>query len=101
MWRNDDTALTQQPKLVAERRQRHPEEEGEIAYTRRIYLEVTGDFAGSAAVIVAGVVIVATGVTTADAIASALIAVLILPRTWGLVRDAVDVLSRQPRRGST
>lgn len=66
---------------------------------RGAYLEVMGDFAGSAAVIVAGVVIVVTGVTTADAIASGLIAVLILPRTWGLLRDAVDVLLEATPKG--
>lgn len=66
---------------------------------RGAYLEVMGDFAGSAAVIIAGVIIVVTGLTTADAIASALIAVLILPRTWGLLRDAVDVLLEATPKG--
>ena len=47
---------------------------------------------GSAAVILSGVVILATGFTEADAIASAVIGLMILPRTWGLLREAVDVL---------
>lgn len=47
---------------------------------------------GSAAVIVAAVVIWAIGFTAADAIASAVIGLMILPRTWGLLREAVDVL---------
>ena len=59
---------------------------------RGAYLEVMGDLAGSAAVIVAAVVIAATGWTPADTIASLLIAVLILPRTLALLREATDVL---------
>jgi cobalt-zinc-cadmium efflux system protein len=59
---------------------------------RAAYLEVMGDLAGSAAVIVAGAVIAATGWAGADAVASVAIAVLILPRTWGLLRNATDVL---------
>jgi cobalt-zinc-cadmium efflux system protein len=59
---------------------------------RGAYLEVLGDLAGSAAVIVAAVVISLTGWTQADAVASAVIGLLILPRTWRLLREAVDVL---------
>jgi cobalt-zinc-cadmium efflux system protein len=59
---------------------------------RGAYLEVLGDLLGSIAVIVAAVVIAITGLTQADAIASVVIAALILPRTWSLLRDAVDVL---------
>lgn len=59
---------------------------------RGAYLEVLGDLLGSAAVIGAAVVIWATGFTRADAIASAVIGLLILPRTWGLLREAIDVL---------
>ncbi len=59
---------------------------------RGAYLEVLGDLLGSAAVIVSGVVIWATGFTEADAIASAVTGLMILPRTWGLLREAVDVL---------
>jgi cobalt-zinc-cadmium efflux system protein len=66
--------------------------QSESLNVRGAYLEVLSDFAGSVAVIVAGLVIVATGVTTADAIASILIGLLIFPRTWRLLRDAVDVL---------
>ena len=66
---------------------------------RGAYLEVMGDFAGSAAVIIAGVIIVVTGFGAADAIASAFIAILILPRTWGLLRDAVDVLLEATPKG--
>ena len=66
---------------------------------RGAYLEVLSDFAGSGAVLVAGVVIVATGFTAADAIASAAIGLLILPRTWSLLRDAVDVLLEATPKG--
>ena len=56
------------------------------------YLEVLGDAASSAAVIVAGAVILITGWSIADPIASAAIALFILPRTWTLLRQAVNVL---------
>jgi cobalt-zinc-cadmium efflux system protein len=66
---------------------------------RGAYLEVLGDLAGSAAVIVAAVVIAATGWTPADAIASAVVGVMIIPRTWRLLRDAVEVLLEAAPKG--
>jgi len=66
---------------------------------RGAYLEVMGDFAGSAAVIVAAIVIGLTGWSAADAVASALIGVLILPRTFGLLREATDVLLEATPKG--
>ncbi len=59
---------------------------------RGAYLEVMGDLAGSGAVIVAAVVISLTGWLAADVVASVAIALLILPRTFALLRDATDVL---------
>ena len=59
---------------------------------RGAYLEVMGDLAGSAAVIVAAIVISVTGWVQADVVASVLIGLLILPRTYHLLREAVDVL---------
>jgi len=59
---------------------------------RGAYLEVLGDMLGSVAVIVAAVVIIATGWAPADPIASVLVALLIVPRTWSLLREAVEVL---------
>jgi cobalt-zinc-cadmium efflux system protein len=59
---------------------------------RGAYLEVWGDLLGSVAVLAAAAVIAVTGFRAADPIASALIGVLILPRTWRLLREAVDVL---------
>lgn len=66
---------------------------------RGAYLEVMGDLAGSAAVIVAALVIALTGWTQADAVASALIGLLILPRTWGLLREAIDILLEATPKG--
>jgi cobalt-zinc-cadmium efflux system protein len=59
---------------------------------RGAYLEVMGDFAGSAAVIVAAGIIALTGWVQADAVASVAIALLILPRTFALLREATDGL---------
>ena len=59
---------------------------------RGAYLEVLNDAFGAAAVLVAGLVIRFAGFLQADAIAAGLIGLLILPRTWGLLREAVDVL---------
>jgi len=66
---------------------------------RGAYLEVMGDLVGSGAVIVAAIVIMTTGRVGADAIASVLIAVLILPRTWSLLKEAVDVLLEASPKG--
>ena len=59
---------------------------------RAAYLEIIGDLLGSGAVLVAGAVILFTGFGRADAIASLVIALLILPRAVGLMKDSVDVL---------
>ena len=66
---------------------------------RGAYLEVFGDLAGSAAVVIAAVIIARTGQTGADAVASVLIALLIIPRTWRLLRDAVDILLEATPKG--
>ncbi len=67
---------------------------------RGAYLEVLGDLVGSAAVIVAGLVILFTGFARADAIASLAIAALILPRAVSLMRDVLRVLSQGTPRGT-
>ncbi len=59
---------------------------------RGAYLEVLSDLLGSVAVVVAATVVLATGVDRADTVASLLVAVLILPRSYSLMREAVDVL---------
>lgn len=66
---------------------------------RGAYLEVFGDLLGSVAVLAAGIVIITTGWTPIDPIASVLIAVLIVPRTWSLLREALDVLLQASPRG--
>ena len=66
---------------------------------RGAYLEVLGDLLGSVAVVVAAVVIMLTGWTRADSVASLAIVVLILPRAWSLLRDVVDVLLEATPRG--
>lgn len=66
---------------------------------RGAYLEVLGDLLGSVAVIVAALVIGLTGWTPIDPIASVVIAGLILPRTWTLLREAVDILLQATPRG--
>jgi cobalt-zinc-cadmium efflux system protein len=66
---------------------------------RGAYLEVIGDILGSLAVVAAAAVIAATGFRAADPLASAVIALLILPRTWALLREAVDILLEKTPRG--
>jgi cobalt-zinc-cadmium efflux system protein len=66
---------------------------------RGAYLEVLGDLLGSFAVIAAALVIMLTGFQAADTIASVLIAVMILPRAWHLLRDVVDVLLEATPKG--
>ena len=63
------------------------------------YLEVLGDLLGSIAVIVAAVVITASGWNDADPLASVLVALMILPRTWTLLREAIDVLLEATPKG--
>ena len=52
---------------------------------RGAYLEVLGDTLGSVAVIVAALVIAVTGWERADVVASVMVALMILPRTWSPV----------------
>lgn len=66
---------------------------------RGAYLEVLGDLLGSMAVLVAGLIILTTGWALADSIASVFIALLILPRTWSLLREAIDVLLQATPKG--
>lgn len=66
---------------------------------RAAFLEVVNDALGSVAVLVAALVISTTGWLRADALASLLIGVLIIPRTIGLLRDTVDILLESTPRG--
>lgn len=66
---------------------------------RGAYLEVMGDLLGSVMVIVAAIVIVTTGWMPADAIASLLIAAMIVPRAVSLLREVVSVLAESAPQG--
>jgi cobalt-zinc-cadmium efflux system protein len=66
---------------------------------RGAFLEVLSDLLGAVAVLVAAAVIALTGFLRADPIASGLIGLLILPRTWKLLREAVEVLLEATPRG--
>jgi cobalt-zinc-cadmium efflux system protein len=59
---------------------------------RAAFLEVVGDLVGSIGTVVAAVVILGTGWQQADAVVSAVIGVVMLPRALVLLRSVVDVL---------
>lgn len=59
---------------------------------RGAYLEVLGDALGSVAVLVSATVILLTGWYPADAIASLVIAAMIVPRAISLLREVAEVL---------
>ncbi len=59
---------------------------------RGAFLEVLADALGSVAVLVSAGVIMATGWQAADPIASLLIAVMIVPRTWKVFQETLNVL---------
>ncbi len=63
------------------------------------FLETVNDALGSAAVLVAAVMIAITGWTRADAVVAILIGILILPRTIKLLWATVDVLLESTPRG--
>src|SRR5213076_267482 len=64
---------------------------GSSLNVRGAYLHVLGDALSSVGV-VAALVVVGTGWALADPLASVAIALIILPRTWGLLLQAVNVL---------
>jgi cobalt-zinc-cadmium efflux system protein len=59
---------------------------------RAAYLEVLGDALSSLGVLLAAGIVLTTGWTAADALMSGGIALFIVPRTWRLLRQAVNVL---------
>lgn len=65
---------------------------GESLNVRAAYLEVLADALTSLGVLVAAVVVTTTGWTAVDPLTSAAIALLIVPRTWRLLRQAVNIL---------
>jgi cobalt-zinc-cadmium efflux system protein len=56
------------------------------------FLEVLSDLLGSLGVIVAAVIVLLTGWWPADPLVSVLIGLFILPRSWKLLKSALDVL---------
>ena len=66
---------------------------------RAAFLEVVTDALGSVAVILAAIVIAVTGWGAADAIAAMLIGVFILPRSFLILREAMDVLLESTPKG--
>lgn len=68
---------------------------------RGAYLEVLGDLIGSAVVIVAAIVIAVTGWMPADALASLVIAVMIVPRAVSLLREVFAVLGERVPEGTS
>ena len=66
--------------------------QGESLTVRGAYLEVLGDLLGSVAVVGAALVVLATGFTRADGIASVLVGLVILPRAAVLLRQVGAVL---------
>ncbi len=63
------------------------------------FLEVVSDLAGSAAVIVAGIVLLVSNFNLIDPIVCVVISLFILPRTWRLITEALHVLLEGvPRR---
>jgi cobalt-zinc-cadmium efflux system protein len=73
--------------------------QAESLNVRGAFLEVAADTLGAAAVIATGIVISATGFTIADPIASLAVGALILPRTWRLLREAIDILLEASPKG--
>jgi len=67
--------------------------------TRAARLEVINDALGSVAVLAAAGIIALTGWDRADAVASLAISALILPLTWKLLRESVDVLLEATPKG--
>ena len=59
---------------------------------RSAYLHMLGDAVSAAGVVGAGIVIATTGAPVADPAVSILIGILILWSSWGILREAVDVL---------
>lgn len=73
--------------------------QSESLNVRGAYLEVLGDLLGSVAVVVAALVVLATGYERADAIASVVIGLMVLPRAAQLLREVVVVLLEATPRG--
>ncbi|EFK33243.1 MAG: cation transporter [Chlorobi bacterium] len=65
---------------------------GESLNMKGAYFEVLSDALTSVGVMIAGVIMLTTGWYYADPLISAVIGLLIFPRTWKLLKEAVNVL---------
>ncbi len=67
---------------------------------RAAFRHVLADLLGSVGVITAAVVILTTGWTYADPLISVLIGLLVLASSWGILREAVDILLESTPAGT-
>lgn len=74
-------------------------QQGESINVRGAYLHVLVDLLGSVAVLVAGAIVATTGFTAADPIASLLIAALVFPRAWALMKQSAGVMLERVPEG--
>lgn len=66
---------------------------------RGAFLEVAADALGSVAVILSALVIMLTGWQGADPVAAILIGAMIVPRTWKLLRETLNILLEAAPKG--
>lgn len=66
---------------------------------RGAFLHLAADAVGSLGVVIAGLIVMATGADWADPLISILISVLVLIAAWGLLRDATRVLLEGAPKG--
>jgi cobalt-zinc-cadmium efflux system protein len=74
-------------------------ESGHDLNIRSAYLHMLGDALSALGVVLAGVVVVATGWGLADAVVSLMIGGLILFSSWGILTEAVNVLLESAPKG--
>lgn len=72
---------------------------GESLNVKGAFLEVVSDILGSVGAIVAGLIILTTGWQYADPLFAAGVGLFILPRTWRLMAEAVNVLLEATPKG--
>src|SRR5262249_42226855 len=66
---------------------------------RSAYLHMLGDALSAVGVVIAGIIVAATGQTIADPLVSLLIGALILWSSWGILTEAVAVLMEAVPQG--
>jgi cobalt-zinc-cadmium efflux system protein len=66
---------------------------------RGAFLHLASDAVGSLGVVIAGLIVMATGANWADPLISIIISVLVLVAAWGLLRDATRVLLEGTPKG--